>query len=111
MSKVILETALEEWIPLAEQGDLTAQFNVGAMYKNGQGVPQDDQAAAMWYEKAAEQGDAPDEQDDLGEGLPLNIEAVECLKRSQNSEKHMRAIIWASCMRTNLICCRIITRR
>ena len=31
-------TALEEWRPLADQGDATAQNNLGVMYENGQGV-------------------------------------------------------------------------
>ncbi len=30
-------TALEEWKPLAEQGDASAQFNLGIMYANGRG--------------------------------------------------------------------------
>ena len=34
-------TALQEWRPLAEQGDADAQYFLGVMYKNGQGVPQD----------------------------------------------------------------------
>ena len=34
-------TALREWRPLAEQGDAGAQFNLGLMYNEGQGVPQD----------------------------------------------------------------------
>lgn len=51
-------TALREWQPLAEQGNAFAQFNLGAMYAKGQGVPQDDKAAAQWYRRAAEQGNA-----------------------------------------------------
>ena len=51
-------TALREWTPLAEQGDANAQFNLGLMYANGQGVPQDYKTAAKWYKLAAEQGDA-----------------------------------------------------
>ncbi len=39
-------TALREWRPLAEQGDSDAQFNLGLMYYNGQGVAQN-------YAKAA----------------------------------------------------------
>jgi TPR repeat protein len=50
------ETALREWRPLAEQGDASAQFNLGAMYENGLGMSQDFVAAAHWYRKAAEQG-------------------------------------------------------
>ncbi len=34
-------TALRLWRPLAEQGDADAQFNLGLMYANGEGVPQD----------------------------------------------------------------------
>ena len=33
-----------------------AQFNLGLMYANGRGVPQDDSQAVVWYKKAAEQG-------------------------------------------------------
>ena len=41
--------------PLAEQGLPEAQFNLGLMYDNRQGVPQDFAEAAKWYRKAAEQ--------------------------------------------------------
>ena len=52
------ETALEEWQPLAEQGDARAQLEVGRLYISGNGVPQDDAEAVRWYRLAAEQGDA-----------------------------------------------------
>jgi len=51
-------TALFEWRPLAEQGNAKAQYNLGLMYRKGQGVPQDDAEAVGWWCKAAEQGDA-----------------------------------------------------
>jgi putative methionine-R-sulfoxide reductase with GAF domain len=41
---------------LAEQGDATAQFSVGARYATGEGVPQDYAEAARWFSLAAEQG-------------------------------------------------------
>jgi hypothetical protein len=41
---------------LANDGDATAQFNLGLMYVTGQGVQQDNAAAALWFRKAAEQG-------------------------------------------------------
>ena len=41
---------------LAEQGDSAAQYNLGNMYYNGQGVPQDFKKAIKWYRKSAEQG-------------------------------------------------------
>ena len=40
----------------AEQGFAEAQFNLGVMYANGHGVPQDDAMAVTWYRRAAEQG-------------------------------------------------------
>ena len=42
----------------AEKGDAEAQFNLGYMYYNGRGVPQDYAEALKWYRKAADQGDA-----------------------------------------------------
>ncbi len=49
-------TALREWRPLAEQGDARAQYNLGLMYYNGQGVGHNYVTARQWYEKAAAQG-------------------------------------------------------
>ena len=43
---------------LAEQGDATAQRQLGLVYYEGKGVPQDYEKAAHWYRMAAEQGDA-----------------------------------------------------
>ena len=51
-------TALREWKPLAKQGNAVAQYNLGVMYDNGQGVSQDDKTAVKWYKLAAKQGDA-----------------------------------------------------
>ena len=58
-------TALMEWKPLAERGNSRAQFNLGVMYDDGDGVPQDDNEAVRWYRLAAEQGDV-DAQINLG---------------------------------------------
>ena len=49
----------------ADQGNADAQLNLGFMYANGRGVPQDDGEAVTWYRKAADQGDA-DGQVNLG---------------------------------------------
>ena len=51
-------TAFKLWRPLAEQGNVFAQNNLGVMYKNGQGVLQDYKEAIKWYRLAAEQGNA-----------------------------------------------------
>ena len=50
------QTALKLWKPLADQGDARAQYNLGLMYRNGNGI-QDDVEAAKWFRKAAENGD------------------------------------------------------
>jgi hypothetical protein len=49
---------LSDWYRLVEQGDAGAQFNLGWMYDNGQGVVQDYKEAIKWYRLAAEQGHA-----------------------------------------------------
>ena len=41
----------------AEQGNASAQFRLGCLYKDGCGVPQDRNQTAFWWRKAAEQGD------------------------------------------------------
>ena len=42
--------------PLAEQGDASAQYNLGVLYDNGLGVPQDKVRAYMWFTLSAAQG-------------------------------------------------------
>jgi TPR repeat protein len=53
------EAAVAPLRKAAEQGYAAAQYTLGLMYNNGQGVPQDFTQAAAWYRKAAEQGLAP----------------------------------------------------
>jgi localization factor PodJL len=43
----------------AAHGDARAQFEVAAIYTEGRAVPEDLEAAAIWYERAASQGFAP----------------------------------------------------
>jgi hypothetical protein len=49
-------TALREWKPLAKQGNVSAQYNLGVMYDQGKGVSQDYKTAAKWFTLAANQG-------------------------------------------------------
>ena len=63
----------------AEQGDATAQYNLGVMYAEGQGVPQDYQQAVNWFRKAAEQGYASAQYNlgfsyATGEGVPQDYQ-------------------------------------
>ena len=51
-------TAVRGFRVHAGQGHAGAQYNLGLMYANGEGVPEDDAEAVKWYRKAAEQGHA-----------------------------------------------------
>jgi hypothetical protein len=72
-------TALKLWLPLAEQGNAVAQFNVAVLYEKGLGTASDVVEAARWYLNAAEQGD-PDAQYsagvlyETGTGVVQNVE-------------------------------------
>ena len=50
--------AIAELRRQAEQGDADAQYNLGVMYRDGAGVPQDDAEAVHWIRLAADQGNA-----------------------------------------------------
>ena len=59
------KTAHRLWLPLADQGNVFAQYNLGMMYAKGLGTPKDYKEAVKWYRIAAEQGNAK-AQNDLG---------------------------------------------
>ena len=72
-------TALREFSLAAEQGFASAQNNLGVMYENGLGVPQNYAEAARLYRLAAEQGDASAQYNlgvmyGNGQGLPQNYQ-------------------------------------
>ncbi|MBF0269932.1 MAG: sel1 repeat family protein [Alphaproteobacteria bacterium] len=50
-------TARQLWLPLAEQGNVLAQANLGTLYFYGQGVPKNLSEYVNWCKKAAVQGD------------------------------------------------------
>ena len=50
----------------ANFGNSNSQYNLGLLYCNGLGVVQDHEKAAMWIQRAAEQGHAA-AQDHLGQ--------------------------------------------
>jgi TPR repeat protein len=59
-------TAMHWYQIAANQGDSGAQYNIGWLYDNGDGVTQDYDQARQWYLKAGNQGDK-DAQNNLGE--------------------------------------------
>lgn len=58
-------TQAKEYRKAAEQGYASAQYNIGVMHNNGEGVLQNKRKAAEWYRKAAHRGDSQ-AQNDLG---------------------------------------------
>ena len=57
-SDMTILSPLEDLRTCAEQGNTSAQNNLGNMYSNGRGVPQDYAEAVRWSRLAAEQGNA-----------------------------------------------------
>lgn len=49
--------AFRTWLPLAEDGDPKAQYNVGRCFSNGNGTDQDLKLAFEWYSKSVAQND------------------------------------------------------
>ena len=71
-------SSIEKKKRLAEDGDADAQNNLGYMYRDGNGVPQDYKEAVKWYTKAAEQGVAIAQKNlglryYFGEGVPKDL--------------------------------------
>jgi TPR repeat protein/S1-C subfamily serine protease len=88
------DTAFREFLPLAEQGDAHAQYNLGIMYDEGRGVRQDYSEAVKWYRSAAEYRSAVKRGDAVaqfnlgfmyakGHGVPTDaVEAVNWYRRA-----------------------------
>jgi hypothetical protein len=80
----------DETMAAAKQGDAYAQFNLGVMYDNGMGVPENDAEAVKWYRKAADQGDA---------GGQYNL-GVMYFGGDGVPENNIRAYVWWSMAKT-----------
>ena len=67
----------------AEQGNSQAQYNLGAMYENGEGTEENIEQAKYWYKKSADQGD-----EDAKEALKeLEIEETKEKNNSNENKK------------------------
>jgi TPR repeat protein len=49
-------TAVKLYMPLAKLGNADAQFHLGVLYDEGEGIPENDVEALKWYRMAADQG-------------------------------------------------------
>jgi hypothetical protein len=75
--------AAQSFVKAAERGDASAQFVLGNMYENGEGVKQDYQQAMSWYRKAAELGNAS-AQSNLGTMYEHGEGAVKDLRQAMS---------------------------
>lgn len=80
------KTAVKLWRRVADTGDSSGQSIMGAMYGQGQGVPQDYVESIKWYRLAAAQGE-PKAQFKLG-FMYANAQGTE--------RDHIRAYVWSS---------------
>jgi TonB family protein len=80
------QTALAMWRPLATEGNARAQNNLGVMYENGKGVPQNIPEAVKWYRLAAGQGYA---------GAQNNLGLIYAIGRGIKRDP-LRAYMWFS---------------
>ena len=66
--------AMALWRPLADEGNVDAQYRIAVLYDLGRGVAQDYGAAARWYRMAADRGHANAQHNlatmyEMGEGV------------------------------------------
>ena len=47
---------IKEWLEAAEKGDAWDKYNVGRMYRDGEGMPKSATNAAVWFRKSADAG-------------------------------------------------------
>ncbi|KAF9931190.1 hypothetical protein FBU30_010633 [Linnemannia zychae] len=78
----VIKTTVMELMKKAESGDKVAQVKVGDMYRNGNGIPQNTQAAINWYLRAVQQG---------GNKAELDLRAI-CLTQSGVTKDYLTAI-------------------
>jgi TPR repeat protein len=74
------EKAYKIWKPLAEKGNADAQYYMGVMFANGQGVKLNNIVAYAWYSVAAEEQEMAEENRDDIE-VKLSVAQLEQAKK------------------------------
>jgi TPR repeat protein len=91
-------TAAVSWFrKAAEQGNATAQNNLGLMLEIGRGVTQDFTAAVSWFRKAAEQG-----YDTAQINLGRMLDSGDGVTQDFTEAEHKLLRDTCSCIRSNL---------
>ncbi len=74
------KAAVQWFSELTQQGQAEAQLNLGSMYENGKGVPQDKIRAHMWFNLAASNGAGAGARDRVAAGMtPAEIKKAQSL--------------------------------
>jgi uncharacterized protein len=81
---LIAGPAVSEVLKHAQAGDLNAQNELGILYSEGRGLPQNYLEAKDWFKKAADQGHA---------GAQVNLGTLYSLGRGAPYSDHM-ALLW-----------------
>lgn len=90
------DAALAHFGEAARAGDVRAQFNLGYMYRRGNGVAKDPVRAARWYRMAADQGHVVAQyvlgtMAETGDGLPEDPETAAMWYRRAAAAGHTQA--------------------
>jgi S1-C subfamily serine protease len=90
------DEAFRIWQTLAEQGDVRAQINLGAIYDDGKGVPKNPTVAAKWYRTAALRGNSGAQYNlglmyAMGHGAQAAVRAINELVPGHALEKELLA--------------------
>ncbi len=99
------ELAMNIWLPHAQSGNSLAQFYVGSLYRNGEGVDVDYLEAARWFKLSADNGEWISQSNlgqmyYLGQGVDqsyqnaayyLELAATQGDPKSQHNLAHMHA--------------------
>lgn len=88
--------AYQLWLIDAEKGSAVAQRNLGLMYEEGLGVPQQVRKAVKWYRMAAEQGEKLSQYYlalmlEEGEGVPRDYKEAVWWYRLSAMKGHVKA--------------------
>lgn len=80
----------------ADQGDVSAQFNLGVMYFEGKGVPQNYVEAFNWFKKVADQGNSNAQYNlavgySKGRGVPINYKKAYIWYSLASAQGHEKA--------------------
>lgn len=96
VSSCLAAQSIEDTRAAAKQGDSKAQFELGVLYDDSRGVPQDYVQAAAWWRKAADQGHADAQYNlgvsyYLGEGVPQDYAQTDAWLRKAAAQGQAEA--------------------